>query len=374
MPVPSYLSFARRVFFKKGVLPHYLVFFVTKNCTAACRHCLLGDRQKSENELQLDEIGRMTDYMDPLLFLLLTGGDPFLREDLIEIVRLFYRKPGFRNLGMPSNGLMTDRIVTFAETILESCPGIDFAIDISIDDIGSSHDMIRNVPGLFDKAIATYVELRKLQNRFSNFNLNIAVTVSKFNQDHLMDLYDYLVKDLGVVTINHLLCRGNPRDPEALDVDIDLYRRFSDRVDRDIQARVLKGYSGYPFADLINGMKVVRERVIRKIVKNRRFVIPCYAARLGVILYPDGDIAPCELRDEVLGNIRDAGYNFREIVFSDNADRIREQIDKERCYCTYECFLTNAIMFNPVMLASVACEVMKIKGSRLFRKEPKNAS
>jgi len=365
----SYLHFAPRIFLKRNVLPHYLVFFVTNNCTAQCRHCLLGERKTSRNELSLEEIVKITKHMDPLLFLLITGGDPFLRDDIADIVQAFYERPGFRNLGMPSNGYLTEKIVDHSKRILDNCPGIDFAIDISIDGIGEDHDKIRGVPGLFTKAIATYHELEKLKNKYKNFNLNIAVTISYFNHDKLDELYEFLTEELKVVNINHLLCRGNPREPEALKVDMDNYWRFSSRLDADLKKHILSGYHGYSFTDLINAMKLVRQKLIKLIVETDKFITPCYAARLGAILYPDGNVSACELRDYVLGNLRSNDYNFRQIINSGKADHIRDQIKKDRCHCTYECFLTNAVIFNPRMLLSVLNETKKIKLARLFHKE-----
>ncbi|HPQ39187.1 MAG TPA: radical SAM/SPASM domain-containing protein [bacterium] len=366
MSVPSYLKFAPRILRKSGVLPHYLVFFVTKNCTANCRHCLLGSEAHSTDELTVDEIERITEHMDPLLFLLITGGDPFIRKDISEIVKTFYRRPGFRNLGMPSNGFLTDRIVGETERILMDCPGIDFAVDISIDGIGDDHDYIRQKPGLFDRAVTTYRQLEKLTKKYANFNLNVAVTVSSYNHDKLDALYRFLKMELGVVNINHLLCRGNPTDPAALQVNMDHYQAFSRQLDRDLRDDALKGYHGYPFADLVNAMKIVRQKLIAHIRNRDEYVAPCYAARLGAILYPDGDVAPCELRDEILGNLRLNGYNFRAVIESETAGRIRRKIADEHCHCTYECFLTNAVMFNPALFGKVLAEAVRIKFHRWF--------
>jgi MoaA/NifB/PqqE/SkfB family radical SAM enzyme len=368
MPAPGYFQFAPRILKKSGVLPHYLVFFVTKNCTAACKHCLLGKNERSVDELSLEEIDLMSRHMDPLLFLLVTGGDPFIRDDISDIVKTLYRRPGFRNLGMPSNGFYTEKIVIETERILKDCRGIDFAIDISIDGIGDDHDAIRQKPGLFEKAVKTYRELEKLAVKYDNFNLNVAVTVSAYNHNKLDDLYDYLKQTLGVQTINHLLCRGNPREKEALSVNMDNYQRFSDKLDHDMKCNVLKGYHGYPFADMVNAMKMIRQRLIKRISFENKYIVPCYAANLGAIVYPDGDIAPCELRSETLGNLRSMGYNFRAIFESNEAEKVRRRIRKEGCHCTYECFLTNAVMFNPTMLGRVLIETARIKMNRIFRR------
>jgi MoaA/NifB/PqqE/SkfB family radical SAM enzyme len=366
MPVPGYLKFAPRIFKKTGVLPHYIVFFVTQRCTANCKHCLLGQKTGNTHELTLDEIEMMSRHMDPLLFLLITGGDPFIRDDISQIVNVLYRRPGFRNLGMPTNGFFTEKIVEESERILRDCPGIDFAVDVSIDGIGEDHDAIRQSPGLFEKAVKTYRELEKLAKRYENFNLNVAVTVSSYNHDKLDELYAFLTHELGAKTINHLLCRGDPTEKDALAVDMDTYRLFSNQLDRDMKSNILKGYHGYPFADMVNAMKMVRQRLIHKIRKENRYIVPCYAARLGVVIYPDGNVAPCELRDETLGNLRTFGYNFRAILESDEAEKIRSAIRRDGCHCTYECFLTNAVMFNPVLLFQVLFETGRIKISRLF--------
>jgi len=197
---------------------------------------------------------------------------------------------------------------------------------------------------LFDRAVETYRLLRGVQKRFPNFNLNVAVTISHFNQDKLLELYGFLKNELQVENINHLLCRGEPRVPEALEVDTRKYQEFSELLDADLRRNILKGYHGYPFADLVNAMKIVRQKIIRKIHEQDRYVAPCYAAQLGVILYPDGDVAPCELREEIIGNVRDADYNFRDIMYSGRAEEMRSRIRKEKCHCTYECFLTNAVI------------------------------
>ncbi len=374
MPVPGYLKFAPRVFWKKNALPHYLVFFVTRRCTAKCGHCLLGDRCFSERELSLEEIESFSRNMDPLLFLLITGGDPFIRKDLPDIIKTFYRNPGFRNLGMPSNGYLTDKIADDVESILVDCPNIDFAVDISIDGIGESHDRIRGVPGLFDRAMETYRKLEILQNRFDNFNLNVAVTVSAFNHMKLESLYTFLKTELKVKTINHLLCRGNPRDPDALQVDMDKYSDFSDMLDEDMKKDILTGYKGYPFADLVNGMKMIRQKVIRQTAEEGRPVVPCYAARLGAVVYPNGDVMACELRDDKLGNLREMDYRFNEIVRSARAESIRRKITDENCHCTYECFLTNGVMFTPRLTMSVVWESLKLKFQRLLFRGNNDAS
>ena len=46
------------------------------------------------------------------------------------------------------------------------------------------------------------------------------------------------------------------------------------------------------------------------------YQVPCYAANLSGVIYAGGDVYPCEILEEPLGNLRDADYDFRKIWFS----------------------------------------------------------
>ncbi|MBN2054045.1 radical SAM protein [bacterium] len=362
----DYMRFAPRLLCKRGADPLYFVFFITERCLARCRHCLLGAGPRRRDELRLDEIAAVSRSMGPMLFLLLTGGDPFLRRDLPDIVELFYVNNRVRNLGMPTNGSLPDQVERAVREVLTRCPKLDYAVDISIDGIGAEHDHLRNCPGLFERAVETYRRLETVRSQYDNFNLNVAVTVSAYNQDRLGELYDYLREELGVQTINHLLVRGNPREPAAAQVDPDRYHRFSRLLERDMLVRQLTGYHNFPFSDFVNAMKHVRQRIIERIARGGRSPLPCYAAVLSAVLYANGDLYPCELLDRPLGNVREAGYDFNALWRGPAAREAADWIRRTRCQCTYECFLTNSILFSPRAIPAVLTEVVKLKWMRLL--------
>ena len=358
----GYLSYARKIFWKRNTSPVYVVFFITNRCNARCKHCLLGSGELPADDLTIDEIEKISRGMDDFLFLLPTGGQPFLRKDLGEIVKIFHRNNHVRNVGIPTNGTMTERTVEIAYDILESCPGLDFGIDVSIDALGEDHDSIRGVPGLFEKAVHTYKELKKLQRFYPKFNVNVETTVSAYNDDKLIPLHDYLVNDLKVDTLFTLLTRGKPKDPSSKFFNIDKYEKYSKVLKKDIRDRTLSGYSTFPFCDFINAKRVVRHDLISRTVKENRYQTPCYAGRLGAAIFAQGDVLPCELHTEmVMGNLRENDYDFKKIWFGPKADEFRKSIINEKCFCTYECFHTVNILFNPRMLPRVFKEWASIK-------------
>jgi len=343
------------------------VFFVTENCNARCKHCLLGQRQgRVKGELTIDEIERVSASMDDMLFFTPTGGEPFLRKDLAEIVRIFHVNNHAVNVGIPTNGSMTARVVEQTRQMLDANPDLDLHIDVSIDGLPELHDEIRGVPGLFDKAVATYRALRDLERHYPNFSTCVEVTVSSFNQHQLLDLYDYLKREVGVNTVFTLLTRGAPRDPTAKEFDIAKYEEFHRVLEEDNKKLILSGYYKMPFSDVLNAKRIVRPRIIARTVRERRFQIPCYAGALGGAMFSKGQVHPCELLlDKEIGNVRDYDYDFKKIWFSPRAKEIRRWIVDTKCFCTYECFLTVNILFNPFVLPRVGKEWCALKWAKL---------
>jgi MoaA/NifB/PqqE/SkfB family radical SAM enzyme len=128
----------------------------------------------------------------------------------------------------------------------------------------------------------------------------------------------------------------------------------------------LSGYRTFPFSDFINAKRIVRHDLIARTVRENRYLVPCQAGRLGAAIFAQGDVLPCELHtDMVMGNLRKNDYDFRKIWFGQKADEFRKAIRRQKCFCTYECFHTLNILFNPRMLIPVFRQWAGIKWARV---------
>jgi len=363
----GYARYATRIFRKRGADPHYIILFVTDVCNARCGHCLLGRVHSSTREMTVDEYEKTSRSMGDILFLLPTGGEPFLRDDLSEIVKIFCRNNRVRNVGIPTNGSLTTKVIDQARKMLAENEGVDFAIDVSIDALGEEHDRLRAIPGLFEKCVWTLKELQKLETEYPNFNANICTTMSSFNQEKAMEVTTVMREKYGVRNVNNLVARKGARSEAALNVDPDLFRRWVDRLREETESETLDGYHDYPGADVINAMKNLRQEMIADMVSGKKgYQVPCYAANLAGVIYASGDVYPCEILEEPLGNLRDVNYDFRKIWHSKRTEEVRRMIRDTRCYCTFECFLTNNILFTPKMMPKVAAEYARLKFRRAF--------
>jgi MoaA/NifB/PqqE/SkfB family radical SAM enzyme len=368
------LRHGKKVFLKKDAMPVYLIHFVTEVCNLRCSHCFdyfyeEGPKRKP-HELTLDEIDKMTKSLGELLFLLPTGGEPFLRADLPKIIELYYKNCHLRNVGMPTNGSLTEKVVAGVEEILARCPDLNFGLDISIDGIGKDHDTIRCMNGLFEKCMETYRRLKEVEKHHSNFKVCVEVTIQKYNQHKLDEIYDYFTRELKTYNVLVRVVRGKPRDPAEADIDIDLVEQFTSKLERGIKEGAYHGHAVYPMSDFITARELVGRRIQIDLLKSNSYQIPCYAANLMGVIKSNGDVMACELRDDKLGNIREHDYDFRKLWLSSKAKAISKDILDNKCFCTHECFMSTNILFNPTLLPRLAGEVAGLRLARLRGPQP----
>jgi MoaA/NifB/PqqE/SkfB family radical SAM enzyme len=342
---------------KHGATPVYLIHHITDRCNAKCRHCFIihdgsyavPDGVSGGDVLTLDEIERLTRTLGPNLYTVqLTGGEPFLRADLLGIVRNYYRNSCVRYVQICTNGRFTDRIVPLAEAVVSEDPTRLFGFSISVDDIGERHDENRGVKGLFDSVVETVREIQQLQRVFPRLQLSVNVTVSKYNEDRLLDIYEYLTGDLRVGNIVTTLIRGNPSDRGACGVDISKYERFVEHCADGWWRGKHQGFKGFLEARLVNAQNVVTHRNNVRLV--REPTGPgnvCYAGDLSCVIYADGAVGFCEEVPFGIGNLRDWDLDFTRMWRSEVAERVRARRDATPCRCTHECFAIPNVLFNP---------------------------
>ena len=74
-------------------MPLQLVLFVTSRCNMRCDHCFYLDEinDSSRTELSIEQIETLAKELGGLNWVALSGGEPYLRKDLVEIIQAFYK-------------------------------------------------------------------------------------------------------------------------------------------------------------------------------------------------------------------------------------------------------------------------------------------
>lgn len=347
----SALAHAPKMFFKNGSMPVQLTYFVTTRCNASCPHCFyaaeLNNPQK--HDLSLEEVERISKSMDDLLLIYIGGGEPFLRTDLPEIVEIFCRNNHTRIVSIPTNGFLPALMLPSIERMCQKCPSTSIHINVSIDDIGEAHEKFRKVPGGWNKLLQTMDGIKELKKKYSNLSLGCNATFHHFNQDRFKEIYFHMRDVLRPDSININLVRGKPKDPVSKDIDIAKYREVLSLLQADLrQSRLAVTKSS--FQSLINENQARAKELIYNTYITNKPQIECTAGRLAAVIYPDGDVYPCELLEDPaykLGNLRENGCDFRALWSSAKAHETAKWIVETKCFCTHECFMSLNTMFTP---------------------------
>ncbi len=318
-----------------------LIFFVTSTCNSKCRTCFYWKELNARDDLSFAEIERVSRTMPAFRELWLSGGEPTLREELVEIVALFYRRNGVRSINLPANGLSPEKLRDVVESALRACPELRINLNLALDGIGATHDSVRGVPGNFERALASLEELQTIRRRDDRLRLHANSVVCRENLGEMVPLGELLRDRFDLDGHYFQIIRGAPMDPGLLEVHKEslerlyrelqpLYRHYAEKLGRR------KGFLGK--AGYLGVLKLYHEIQAANLDRHHRWPMPCTAAQTIAVLDANGDLRSCELRER-LGNIRDYDCDWGR--FWGSRARVDEvaAIRRDGCWCTHVCFI-----------------------------------
>jgi MoaA/NifB/PqqE/SkfB family radical SAM enzyme len=344
--------------------PHnYLIFFVTARCNARCPFCFYWEEIEhahSRNELTLDEIRRFTEKAGSILYLSVGGGEPFLRKELAEIIRLFYNNCGTRFVNITTNGLQPERSEKILERILNENPHIYLKLNLSLEAWGPRHDEIRGVPGNFAKMQETYTRFSALRDRARYFGLNVGTTFSRMNDTDVIPLIDAVIENWNVNDHTLTYIRGDVKDPSAKDPSIDDYEKAVRHLEKRRHRRIPVVYR------LLRAVARTMFEMNLRTLREDQMIVPCVAGGRMLTLSDDGVVKPCEILEAKegtaaynFGNLRDHDFDLARIDATPEAKRAVTFIRESKCHCTFECANMCNIAASPTMWPKVLSEAMR---------------
>ncbi len=332
-----------RWFGYKNFTPMTLTYSVTAACQSRCKTCQIGamfcqDPTRSEKDLNLEEIKKIFQSMNPVYFFNMSGGEPFMRNDLPEIVELACRYLKPQVIHTPTNAILSEKIIENAEKIIQIVRRYDatvpFTVKPSIDGVGELHDEIRGVKGNFNCLLKTIDGLKKLEDKYDNFHLELGTVISNFNIDYLEEIEDF-VHSLGVESYRNEVaeCRTeffNLQD--EITPPAEVYQKLIKDFARKVEENIGKKKK---LARTTEAMRVVYYDIAGKILEEKRQVIPCYAGVSNVHINYDGGVWPCCVLgyEKEMGNLRDYNYDFQKLWHSKEAENVRKYIKAKKCAC-----------------------------------------
>ncbi len=348
--LPGYMAFRR--FGAPRLLPFNLVLSLTYRCNSRCKTCNVW--QRSAQELTKDEWRQVFASLGHTpYYLTFSGGEPFLRDDVAEIVSSAMSLCQPAIVTIPTNGLLGGVIVTKVNEILEQAGKVQIGINLSLDGIGEQHDAIRGVKGNYEKALETYRRLREIEH--PNLTISIHTVVSRFNVEQIEEIYRVLSRlepDSYISEVAEQRVELQTMDSE-ITPSPEEYARVADFL-----AAQARHSSATGLAKLTQAFRAQYYDLAKRILFEERQLIPCYAGFSSAHISPDGDVWACCTRAEPLGNLRDTNYEFAPIWFGQRAESMRRSIVAGECFCPMANVSYSNMLVHPPTLLRVARQVL----------------
>lgn len=246
----------------------------------------------------------------------ITGGEPFLREDIGEIVSVLGKKA--KRIVISTNGFFTDRVLEVAKHFP------DTGFRVSLEGLASANDELRGLKDGFDHGLRTILELQRMGVK----DVGFGITVSDRNAGDLIELYQ-LAKAMNLefaTAAVHNSYYFHKYDNEIKEKK-EVIARFDELIKELLHTNKLKNwFRAYFNYGLIN------------YIKGNRRLLPCEAGTANFFVDPWGEIRPCNGLEEgiwmdSMGNLNQ--NTFEEIWNGSKAREIRSKVKE----CSKNCWM-----------------------------------
>ncbi|MGD0728964.1 MAG: radical SAM protein [Candidatus Micrarchaeaceae archaeon] len=307
--------------------PYKLNFAVTMWCQSRCLTCNIW-QMKPKDELTLDEIKEFARKNNSFRWIGITGGEPFLRSDIVDIVKAFKENSkGLYLLTIPTNSLCNqDMVINKIRQMLElKIPKV--VITLSLDGNRETHDRVRGIPGNYDKVMSMYKRLMTLKKEYPNLSFVFGYTISKANQGMFQKTYQDVRMEIPEVTYNdfHL---------NIAQLSNNYYHNTDNTIiaNREIALDELKNAFRNRKNEL-KAMDIIESKFLKGLIsfaETGNAPVKCRSLDSSLFLDNFGNIYPSIMWDRKVANLRDISYDLGNVWHGDEAQQIRSLIDQNK--------------------------------------------
>jgi len=332
--------------------PTAIILYVTNKCNLRCGHCFYWDSLNTKTpELTIEQVDKLVASLAHPVSLSLTGGEPFMRKDLAEMVQCFMAPRKAKEVAVATSGYYTRDTVEFCRQFLARYADTPLSVQISLDGLRDTHDAIRGIPTSFDRALATMDNLVELAGQHSALSVACGVAIQKRNLGEISELIDLLAARKVEIRIN--LIRGETAG--TFGVTLENSSHFDPKDGNSIALDVEEMHALHALLTAKNelhGFWSKRHQrsyeIGMEVIEHRKKVIDCWAGTIDGVIYPNGDVAFCELT-RVVGNLHDYDFDLKKLWHTAQAVAMRDNVT--RCFCTHGCNIsTNLLMSDPAIV------------------------
>jgi len=305
----------------RAARPEALSLEVTRRCIARCLMCNIWQIPAVSPELEADDWLELlqSPVLSDLKELDITGGEPFLRDDLGDLLQgLTSLKTTtlsrLRSVAITTNGFLTQKVlsdVSAAIATLENA-GIALVFACGMDAVGDIHDQIRNYKGGWAKLHATIEGLKELREKHPSLVLGIKTTVTRHNINELDQVCRYADEHRLFTIVSPYILTANRYANLDKGETLSLSPEDTEK---------LKGF--YNTARF--RWSYYRTELLR-FLETGRIEKPCSAGFNYFFVRSTGELFACPIINTPLGNVMKAP--LQELIRSAEATRFRRGVNR----------------------------------------------
>lgn len=331
-----------------------LIYFVTNRCNARCRMCY-NHKNLNKNiseELSVAEVKNICNKLQKLLLLQCSGGEPFLKENLFEILSTFARISVA--ITIPTNATLPQRIEKTISKLVKENKNTVFRVALSLDGLKIFHDKTRDFEGAFDLWMETYLRVKKIREKNKNLLIIANTVLNKSNEHDIFNVIDF-VHNLGVDHHTITYMWGNPLQEDLNNSSIGFYKEVLAYQGCKNYHKKNVNFSG----EIMRRINQLADNIMVEMLENKKIIYPCKATKKFVVMLPNGDVKPCHFKEEDLGNVRDYSYDIPLILRQDKTNKLANDIYSQKCWCTVQCNNRNNVLYNKKNYLKIAKKALQ---------------
>lgn len=210
-----------------------VVWNITQRCNLKCKHCYAAGVADTSQELTHKEALRAIDgfaaFGCPVL--LFSGGEPFIREDILELAT-YARQKGLRVVFSTNGTCITEEIAKKIAAI-----GVSY-VGISIDGVRETHDAFRGVPGAYERSLAAIRYCRE-----AGVKVGLRVTLTRANVKEIPSIFQLMREEnIPRICLYHLVYTGRGADLKSEDLSHEESRAAVDCIINETKASFEAGH------------------------------------------------------------------------------------------------------------------------------------